>query len=108
MRNSSASSSSYMLVLAVRCWQGSPKRVSTRSPGAVTALMPGMTIREPLKIILSPARTLSTMSLRMMTSIVRGRLPAGTCGKMTAQRGSTGTFQGDESGKRRRAASSQM
>lgn len=38
----------------------------------------------PEKTALSPGRTLSTWSLRRITSNVRGRLPAGTCPKTNA------------------------
>lgn len=42
----------------------------------------GTTTRLPENTSLSPARACSTMSLRKMTSMVRGKLPAGTCVRM--------------------------
>ena len=51
---------------------------STRSPGVVMAATSGTTMALPVKTTLSPALALSTMSCLRMTSVVRGRLPAGT------------------------------
>lgn len=51
---------------------------STRSPGVVMAATSGTTITLPVNTTLSPALALSTMSCLRMTSVVRGRLPAGT------------------------------
>ena len=39
----------------------------------------GTTIKFPTKAILSPALAVSTTSCLSTTSMVRGRLPAGTC-----------------------------
>ena len=56
-----------------------PGFVCTLSPGAVIAATSGTTNRVPTNTISSPARADSTILFRRMTSIVRGRLPAGTC-----------------------------
>lgn len=57
----------------------SPALASTLSPGALMAATSGTTIRFPTKAILSPALAVSTTSCLSTTSMVRGRLPAGTC-----------------------------
>mmetsp|Transcript_23041 Transcript_23041/g.59972 ORF Transcript_23041/g.59972 Transcript_23041/m.59972 type:complete len:294 (-) Transcript_23041:97-978(-) len=55
-----------------------PWMACTRSPGVLITLASGTTIRLPLNTTLSPARACSTAWLRRITSMVRGRLPAGT------------------------------
>lgn len=62
------------------CTRGcTPGLVWTLSPGAEMAATSGTTSSVPVKLVSSPALACSTISLRKMTSIVRGKLPAGTC-----------------------------
>ena len=56
-----------------------PGCIWSRSPGAEMAATSGTTMGFPMKVTLSPARARSTLSARRITSIVRGRLPAGIC-----------------------------
>ena len=67
-----------------------PCLVWTRSPGAVRAATSGTTMGVPTNSTVSPARHLSTASFLTMTSMERGRLPAGTCTATSLAQPNTG------------------
>lgn len=67
--------------------------ITLRWPGAVITETSGTTTRLPTNTSLSPALACSTMSLRKMTSMVRGRLPAGTCTATISQSKASKTLQ---------------